>query len=43
MDDLFDDPGDLGFMDLPEDGVDIDIDLDNLFYEQAPGEAYDDA
>lgn len=42
MEDLFDDPGDLGFMDLPEDGLDIDCDLDNLFYEPAPGEVDDD-
>ena len=37
MDDLFDDPGDLGFFDEQELDVPMD-DLENDFYEPAPGE-----
>lgn len=37
MNDLFDDPGDLGFFDQPDEYTDMD-DLENPFYEPAPGE-----
>ena len=39
MDGLFDDPGDLGFFDDDSDRFkEGDFDLDNEFYEKAPGE-----
>jgi hypothetical protein len=37
-DDLFDDPGDLGFFDKEEKVPEDEFDLENPFYEPAPGE-----
>lgn len=42
MDDLFDEPGDLGFFDIVDEGIKADMELDNLFYEPAPGEVMDE-
>jgi hypothetical protein len=41
MDDVFDDPGDLGFLLLEDDEPHEPDDLDNPFYEPAPGEDLD--
>ena len=38
MDDLFDDPGDLGFFDQKEEALEPDEVRDDLFYEPFPGE-----
>jgi hypothetical protein len=37
MNDLFDDPGDLGFFDLHEEDIEPE-EFDNPFYEPFPGE-----
>ena len=43
MDDLFNDPGDLGFFDIIDDDIKADMELDNMMYEPAPGEeAFDE-
>ena len=41
MDDLFDDPGDLGFFDMEEPEL-PDEPEDDMFYEPLPGEGLDD-
>jgi len=38
MDDLFDDPGDLGFFDQKDEDIEPEDMVDDLFYEPYPGE-----
>jgi len=42
MDDLFDDPGDLGFFWDEEAELELEEAMDDLFYVPAPGEEEDD-